>query len=144
GMGATIAAVLAAQGADVALGDLRSARTREVAATIRDSETLVVELDVSSSDSVERAFGDVLDRWGALDILVNNAGIGHARAGVDESDWDATFEVNVMGTVRCTEAALPGMKDRRYGRVVNIASIAGHSARGTAGAYGVSKAAVLR
>jgi len=143
-MGATIAAVLAAQGAVVALADLPDAQAREVAESIRDADTLVVDLDVSSSDSVDRAFSTVVHRWGGLDILVNNAGIGHARAGVAESDWDATFEVNVMGTVRCSEAALPGMKEQRYGRVVNIASIAGHSARGTGGAYGVSKAAVLR
>src|SRR4029077_1855832 len=55
-----------------------------------------------------------------------------------------TFRVNVLGTVHCTEAVLPGMRERRYGKVGNIASIAGHAARGTAGAYGASKAAVLR
>ena len=144
GMGATIAGVLAAQGADVALADLSSARTLDVARELQGVETITLELDVSSQESVDRAFAEVQGRWGALDILVNNAGIGGARAGVDESDWQATLEVNLMGTVRCTEAALVAMRDRRRGRVVNIASISGHAARGTAGAYAVSKAAVLR
>lgn len=144
GMGATIAAVLAAQGAAVVLADLPTARTHEVAAGIHGVETLTVELDVGSPDSVERAFGTVAERWGPLDILVNNVGIGHARTGLDESDWEATFQVNLMGTVRCTEAILPVMRERRRGRIINIASIAGHAARGTGGAYSVSKAAVLR
>jgi NAD(P)-dependent dehydrogenase (short-subunit alcohol dehydrogenase family) len=144
GMGATIAAVLAAQGADVALADLPSARTRDVADEIRGVDTLALDLDVASAGSVERAFAAIAERWGALDILVNNVGILGARRGVDESDWDATFQVNLMGTVRCTEAVLPAMQERGSGRIVNIASIAGHAARGTGGAYSVSKAAVLR
>ena len=143
-MGATIAAVLAAQGADVVLADLPAAQTREVAAEIRGVRTLTVDLDVGSPDSVEQAFATIAEQWGPLDILVNNVGIGQARSQMDESDWDATFQVNLMGTVRCTEAVLPAMQERRSGRVVNIASIAGHSARGTSGAYSVSKAAVLR
>ena len=144
GMGATIAAVLAAQGAAVALADLPSARTAEVASELGAAETLSLDLDVASADSVETVFATVAERWGGLDILVNNVGIGGARRGVAESDWDATFQVNLMGTVRCTEAVLPAMRDRGYGRIVNVASIAGHSARGTGGAYSVSKAAVLR
>ena len=139
GMGATIAAVLAAQGADVALADIDCARAAEVAEAISDVETLVVELDVASAESVERAFASVLGRWGRLDVLVNNAGIGGG-----DSDWEPILRVNLLGTVRCTEAALRGMRERRYGKIVNIASIAGHSARGTNGAYSVSKAAVLR
>ena len=101
---ATIAAVLAAQGADVVLADLPAAQTREVAAEIRGVRTLTVDLDVGSPDSVEQAFGTIAEQWGPLDILVNNVGIGQARSQMDESDWDATFQVNLMGTVRCTEA----------------------------------------
>ena len=143
GMGATIAEVLARQGAQVAIGDLDVDGATGIAVGLA-VPGLAVELDVGCDASVERAFGTVLEAWGRLDILVNNAGIGTPRPGRDESDWEATFQVNVLGTVRCTEAALPGMQERRYGKIVNIASIAGHSARGTGGAYAVSKAAVLR
>ena len=144
GLGGTIAAVLAEQGADVAVADVNEAGAAEVAAALATAESFALELDVGSDESVQRAFAEVIDRFGRIDILVNNAGIGGARPGIDESDWDGTYQVNVLGTVRCTEAALPGMRERRYGKIVNVSSISGHSARGSSGAYGVSKAAVLR
>ena len=144
GLGGTIAAVLAEQGADVAVADINKAGAVEVASALDDVDAFALELDVSSDASVARAIADTLRRWGQLDILVNNAGIGGARPGVDESDWEGTYQVNVLGTVRCTEAVLPAMRERHYGKIVNIASISGHSARGHIGAYGVSKAAVLR
>jgi NAD(P)-dependent dehydrogenase (short-subunit alcohol dehydrogenase family) len=144
GLGGTIATVLAEQGADVAVADINKAGAAEVAAALDTAETLALELDVGSDESVIRAFSEVTDRWGRLDILVNNAGIGGARPGVEESEWDGTYQVNVLGTVRCTEAVLPGMRERHYGKIINVASISGHSARGHSGAYGVSKAAVLR
>jgi len=144
GLGGAIAVVLAEQGADVAVADLDLAGAAGVAAALATAGSFAVELDVGSDESVRRAFAEVLDRWGRIDIVVNNAGIGGARPGIEESDWDGTYQVNVLGTVRCTEAALPGMRERRYGKIVNVSSISGHSARGSSGAYGVSKAAVLR
>jgi len=144
GLGGTIAAVLAEQGADVAVADVDIEGAEEVAASLRTPGSFAIDLDVASDESVERVFAAATDRWGRVDIVVNNAGIGGARPGVDESDWEGTFQVNVLGTVRCTEAALPGMRERRYGKIVNVSSISGHSARGSSGAYGVSKAAVLR
>jgi len=143
GMGAAIAAVLARQGADVAVADIDVDGAAEVAATI-GGNTLVLELDVAAPESIALAFSKLEEAWQRLDILVNNVGIGHAAQGSGESDWDATFRINLMGTVRCSERALAGMCERRHGKIVNIASIAGHSARGTDGAYSVSKAAVLR
>jgi NAD(P)-dependent dehydrogenase (short-subunit alcohol dehydrogenase family) len=143
GLGGTIAEVLAAQGAAVAVADLDVAGATEVASSLPKG-SFPVELDVGSPTSVEAAFEVVRARFGHVDIVVNNAGIGGAAPGSGESDWEATFRVNVLGTVRCTEAALPAMRERRYGKIVNIGSISGHSMRGTAGAYGSSKAAVLR
>jgi len=144
GLGAAIAAVLADQGADVAVADVNMIEAVKVAADLATAGSFAVELDVGSDDSVRAAFAEVEERFGRIDIVVNNAGIGGARPGVDESAWDGTYQVNVLGTVRCTEAALPGMRERRYGKIVNVSSISGHSARGSSGAYGVSKAAVLR
>ncbi len=144
GMGATIVEVLVRQGARVALADIDLEQARSIADGIPDGQAIAVELDVGSDASVGAAFARVLEAWGRLDILVNNAGIGGARPGVDESEWEGTFQVNVLGTVRCCEAVLPGMRENAYGKIINVSSISGHSARGTSGAYGVSKGATLR
>jgi len=149
GIGRGIAHVLAQQGADVAVTDLDPDLAARVASEIEGSRALALELDVTSGGSVKRAFEEAFSRWGHLDILVNNAGVSSAGGtlpgtGDREEDWDVTFEVNVKGMVRCCEAVIPHMKERQYGKIVNIASMAGHSARRMGGAYGVSKAAVLR
>jgi meso-butanediol dehydrogenase / (S,S)-butanediol dehydrogenase / diacetyl reductase len=143
GMGALIAAILAEQGADVAVADVDAGGAQQVAAAIGGT-ALSLELDVASLASIDSAFSKLEEAWPTIDIVVNNVGIGHAAPGSGESDWEATFRVNLMGTVNCTERALPGMCERRHGKVINIASISGHAARGTGGAYSVSKAAVLR
>ena len=143
GLGGTIAAVLAEQGATVVVADIDADGAAEVAARL-DHDSFPVSLDVGSEESIAHAFEQVYARLDCVDILVNNAGIGVAEVGSGETDWEATFRVNVLGTVRCIERVLPDMKQRRYGKIVNIGSIAGHAARGTAGAYGASKAAVLR
>ena len=143
GMGATIAEVLARQGAAVALGDLDLERTGEVARAIEDVETIGVELDVGSPSSVTAAFATVLREWSRVDILVNNAGIA-AGPGSTESEWEKTLNVNLMGVVRCCNAVLPPMKKRGYGKIVNLASISGHASRGTSGPYATSKGALLR
>ena len=144
GLGGTIATVLAAQGAAVAVADINLAGAEEVAAELESTESFAVELDVGSTESIAAAFEQVHERWGQVDILVNNAGVLAAAGSTGESEWEATFRINVLGTVRCTQVVMPAMQVRRYGKVVNIGSISGHAARGTAGAYGSSKAAVLR
>lgn len=148
GLGASIAGMLARHGADVAVTDLDLDGARQVASGIDGVETLALGLDVVEPESVRATFAKVLSEWGRLDILVNNAGIGgdENAATADEVTriWDKTYAVNVRGLVLCCGAALPSMRKRRYGKIVNIASIAGHAARGHSGAYGASKAAVLR
>jgi len=138
GLGAGIVAVLAGRGASVAVADLDVSHTGEIAAM---GAAEAVPLDVRSADSVRDAFAELARRLGGIDILVNNAGIG---AGDDEHGWHVTFEVNLHGVVRACEAALETMRPRRRGKIINIASISGHHARGPAGSYGASKAAVLR
>ncbi len=142
GMGAVISAVLARQGANVAVTDIQVGRTAEVAESLVGGEGIPLALDVSSYESAQGAVAAVEKKWGQLDILVNNAGVGPPRHDDDtfrDDEWDIPFEVNLKGAARCAAAAMPGMKRRRYGKIVNIASIAGHAARGAAGGYGVSK-----
>ena len=149
GIGRAIAQTLTDRGAAVAIGDLNLDGAREAARSLGKS-SLAMELDVGKNKSVTAAFGAIVQRWGRLDILVNNAGVVTATPGREgfapdrDIDWTAVWNVNLRGTVRCSAAAVKLMKKQRHGKIVNIASMAGHAARGTGGAYAVSKAAVLR
>jgi len=109
---------------------------------------VALRLDVTDQTSVDTAVAELLRRWGGIDILVNNAGVTadpqRETAGDREEDWERTLAINVKGTVRCCEAVIPSMREHRYGKIVNIGSMAGHAARRTGGAYAASKAAVLR
>jgi NAD(P)-dependent dehydrogenase (short-subunit alcohol dehydrogenase family) len=89
-----------------------------------------IQLDVTDAASVESAFAHVHDQTDGLDVLVNNAGVGW-NATVEDVDIDAArgvFETNYWGVIRCTQAALPAMRERGSGHVVNVSSIAGRIA----------------
>jgi NAD(P)-dependent dehydrogenase (short-subunit alcohol dehydrogenase family) len=141
GIGAGIARVLAEQGATVVVADIDVAAAEEVAKGL-GGDAVALRADVASTDEVVEAIGRAEARLGAVDILVNNAGIN--AWGDDETVWRRMFEINVMGVVRCCDALVPGMKERGYGKIVNIASMAGHAGRRWGGAYATGKAAVLR
>ena len=140
GIGRGIALVLARQGADVAIADITTDEPKSVACEIEamGRKAVVLSMDVTDREQVEEAMSSAIDALGQVDILVNNAGIGGA------GDWERTFAVNVVGVVNSCEAVLPHMKERRYGKIINIASMAGHAPRRLGGAYAASKAAVLR
>jgi NAD(P)-dependent dehydrogenase (short-subunit alcohol dehydrogenase family) len=148
GIGRGIAIMLAAQNASVAVTDVNEERASSVAGEIGGDRTLLLALDVTDPVSAQRAVQQVVSERGALDILVNNAGVlsapGRLSDQDNEEDWDVTFAVNVKGVVHCCDAAVPHMRERSYGKIINIASQAGHAARRTTGAYAASKAAVLR
>ena len=119
---------------------------------------LVVQLDVAKRDSAVAAVKRALDTFGNIDILVNNASVVSApkstshEDGMDtDEDWHVVFAVNVLGPVHCCEAIIPHMRERRYGKIINIGSVAAHAGRpprvaglGYPNAYPVSKAALLR
>jgi len=144
GVGANVARELAAAGMEVVV----TGRTREQVETVADEiggRALVG--DVSRREDVERWFSGL----GEVDLLVNNAGISGAQrlAWEDEPDsWWRVFEINVLGAFLCCHAALPGMTERRRGRIVNVSSGAAHLAIGSGiglgTAYGASKAALSR
>jgi NAD(P)-dependent dehydrogenase (short-subunit alcohol dehydrogenase family) len=149
GIGKAIAQALVERNASVAIGDLNLEAARATAKSLGKS-AIALELDVGKNKPVAAAFAAIVEKWGKLDILINNAGVVTATPGREgfapdrDIDWSAVWNVNLRGTVRCSAAAIKLMKKERYGKIVSIASMAGHAARGTAGAYAVSKAAVLR
>lgn len=88
---------------------------------------LPVHIDVSNEQSVELALKYVEDHVGNIDLLINNAGIAQPKPFLEltDADWEEMLSVNLLGAVRCTRLVLPGMLDRKWGRIVNISSIGG-------------------
>ena len=144
GIGEAISRRLAAAGARIAIADRDTHAAAATAQTIPGS--LAIEIDVADSGSVKRAVDRTLSDTGRIDILVNNAGIAGAAAPLaeqTEQDWNRVIAVNMTGVFLCTRAILPHMRERRYGRIVNIASIAGKEGNPNMVAYSSTKAAVI-
>jgi NAD(P)-dependent dehydrogenase (short-subunit alcohol dehydrogenase family) len=147
GIGLAIADRLLASGAAVALWDFDDRQIAETAPALQSRGAVApVVVDVTDEDAVMAAARETESALGAVDLLVNNAGIGGPILQTWEYDA-ATFrrvlDVNVTGVYLCCKALVPGMRDRNYGRVVNIASIAGKNGSPNFSAYGASKAAVI-
>jgi 3-hydroxybutyrate dehydrogenase len=149
GIGRAIALAFASEGAQVAVAARTLEQLEQVASEIAEqfsTKALPVICDVSDVVSVENLFKDVAERFGrGPDILVNNAGIAESAVLVQTDDdlWDRHLAVNLSGTFYCTRAALPAMILRGWGRVVNIASIAGKIGAPYISAYVASKHGVL-
>ena len=145
GIGRAAALALAAAGADVAVNYReRSAEAGEVVAAIRASgrRAVAVAADVSDSDAVVGMMSRIENELGTVDVLVNNAGVAIIR-GVDdltEAEFDLTLAVNLKSAFLCTQAVLPGMRARGWGRIVNISSGAARGAGGIGVHYNASKA----
>ena len=138
GIGAATARRLAAEGAEVTIGDLKLEAAREVAAEISAD---AIELDVTDLDSAKAA----VESTGTLDILVNNAGtdeFGFFTQTTPEQ-WEKVLAVNLHGVLHCTYAALPGMQEAEYGRIVNIASEAGRIGSKGSAVYSAAKGGVI-
>ena len=101
-------------------------------------------MDVTSEDSVQEAVAAIVKERGHIDILVNNAGIINKAlvTDIDLSDWRRLIEVNVTGAVICTKHVAPVMKERKWGRIINISSVQAYLATDTYSAYAASKAAL--
>ena len=145
GIGKAIALALAEAGADVAVNyRAREADALAVADAVRDfgRRTMTVRADVSDSSAVKSMVEAIADELGGVDVLVNNAGVA-IRRGLDdltEADFDRTIAVNLKSAFLCTQAVLPGMRARRWGRIVNISSGAARGAGAVGLHYNASKA----
>ncbi|MFN8927589.1 MAG: SDR family NAD(P)-dependent oxidoreductase [Rhodospirillales bacterium] len=145
GIGGAAAALLAAGGARVALWDLDAALARTHAATIGGG-AIAVAADVADWASVQRALAETEAALGGVDILVHSAGIAGMNATVADypvDEFHRIMAINMLGTFHVNKAVVPGMRARNYGRIVNIASIAGKEGNPNASAYSASKAAVI-
>ena len=127
GLGADAALAYAKTGADVALLARRIEKLNEVKAEIEKigRKVVVVGCDVTNEESVKTAMQTVLDTFGHIDILLNNAGVA-VHGGVDSmsvEDWDKSFDTNVKGIFLASKYVLPQMKERGYGKIINVASV---------------------
>jgi 2-dehydro-3-deoxy-L-rhamnonate dehydrogenase (NAD+) len=143
GLGFAIAERLALSGAKVVIWDIDDEAARAAAKKLGG---LAIAADVGDLASVTQAVGKTLGLVPAIDVLVNNAGITGPNVKLWEypaQDWRQVFAVNVEGTFHCCRAVVPHMRERNYGRIVNIASVAGKEGNPNASAYSASKAAVI-
>ncbi|MFK5978367.1 MAG: SDR family NAD(P)-dependent oxidoreductase [Rhizobiaceae bacterium] len=142
GIGYAVAKVLAERGAKVVSWDFDPNN----AAAMEKLEGLAVECDISSLASVEAAYAKTCKEVGVPSILVNSAGIAGPNDPLDTYDiaaWHKVIDINLHGTFYVNRVCVEGMKANGYGRILNIASIAGKEGNPNASAYSASKAAVI-
>lgn len=146
GIGAAVAERMARSGARVAIWDMDIASPEAKVTGIDAARRLLVQTNVSDADSVAAALQKTEDAFGKVDVLVNSAGIAgptHSLTDYPLEMWRKVQQINVDGTFLCCKAVTPGMMARNFGRIVNIASIAGKEGNPNASAYSASKAAVI-
>ena len=148
GIGKSIAQKLAQEGAAVLVNDLVGEKAEAVAAGLRanDASSLAVAGDVSDETSVKAIVASALAEWGRVDILVNNAGYLRMSSIVDMTldEWERVFAVDARGVFLCSREVLPSMIERRYGRVITVASIAAWVTRPKEAHYCAAKAAAVQ
>ena len=147
GIGRAIVERFLDSGASVAIWDRDAALAKQTVGELaKRGKAIAVSADVTNYQDVERASDETLKALGRIDILVNNAGI----AGMNTTTWDYPIDewrkvmsINLDGQFHCCKAVVPGMMAQNYGRIVNIASVAGKEGNPNAPAYSASKAAVI-
>jgi 2-dehydro-3-deoxy-L-rhamnonate dehydrogenase (NAD+) len=143
GLGEAIARRFAASGAIVAVADRDEKGAASVAAAIGG---FALPVDITSDTSVRAAVAEVMAKQGRIDILVNNAGIAGKAAPIwdqTDYDWATIISINLTGVFQFCRAVLPHMRERKYGRIVNIASIAGKEGNPNMCPYSATKAGVI-
>jgi 3-oxoacyl-[acyl-carrier protein] reductase len=147
GLGYAITKRLLQSGADVALWDLKQEALDQAAFDLApEGPVRKFMVDVADHAAVRAACDGSVREFGAIDILVNSAGIaGPAVPAVNytPADWQSVIDINLTGTFNCMQALLPHMTARNYGRIINIASVAGKDGNPNACAYSASKAGVI-
>jgi NAD(P)-dependent dehydrogenase (short-subunit alcohol dehydrogenase family) len=150
GIGRAIALAFAKEGARVLVNDVRGEDAIAVADEIRaqGGEALALEADVSRNDQVEGMVETALETFGAVDLLVNNAGVGGEHVGMPlsdltEEDWDSAYQVNLKAHFLTCRALMSHMIERKSGKIINVASIAGKTGSPIIPHYSATKAGVV-
>jgi 3-oxoacyl-[acyl-carrier protein] reductase len=147
GIGRAIALALAREGADVAVLDLRKEDAQQAAAEIAELgvRSVAVAADVGDEAAVKAAIAETISAFGRIDILVNNAGIDTTAKVVDMSTemWDDMMRINLRSIFLCSRAVLPGMLERKYGRIINLSSQLAHKGAPLVAHYAAAKAGVI-
>jgi 3-oxoacyl-[acyl-carrier protein] reductase len=142
--GTEIARHLSGEGANVVIGDLDAGEAERVASTFGES-VVSCRLDVTDAESAAEAMAFAEERFGGIDVLVNNAGLTHRPAPLEEIPDDAynlVFDVNVRGTFLCSKHAIPALRRRGGGAIVNLSSVAAIAHRPGNTVYSAAKGAV--
>ena len=149
GIGRAIALAMAREGADILVADIHPGAAEETAKAVRQlgRRATTLTVDVSREAQVTQVVADGIRQFGRMDILVNNAGViprlGLPFTRQEETDWDRVFDVNVKSVFFICKAIAPHFMERRSGKIVNIASIAGPRSSQTMPSYSVAKMGVI-
>jgi NAD(P)-dependent dehydrogenase (short-subunit alcohol dehydrogenase family) len=148
GFGKAISLALAKEGCHVVLTDVDLGGTKQSAVEVQalGRKAMALKMDVTSRAEVQSAVKEAIDEFGKIDILVNNAGV---CSGIKpfikttESDWDKDINVNIKGVLYCTQAVLPGMIERKFGKIINIVTGGGIDGGPNACTYALTKGGVI-
>ena len=148
GFGHATVVTMAKEGCDVIVNDINLEAAEQTADEIRKlgRKAIAVKADVGEKTQVNQMVSTAISEFGRIDILVNNAGAGGAGGPIHltrEEDWEKTINLLFTGVMNCTKAVLPGMLERRYGKIVNIASGLGRTGSPNNSVYASCKGAVI-
>ncbi|MBR6794264.1 MAG: SDR family oxidoreductase [Clostridia bacterium] len=148
GIGRAVALCLAEQGADLVLLDINTQALLSVEEEAKKygGRVLSYDCDVSDEERVKEVTADAVEQLGKIDILVNNAALWRDKVSFAESTselWKRYFDINIMGVYHCTRAVIGGMIENHYGRIINVASVAGVYGNANMVHYSATKGALI-
>ena len=149
GMGKAICLTLAKEGCDIVSTDINLEGAKQTADAVKalGRKCIALQVDVTKGADVDAMVKAALKEFGQIDILVNNAGgnmiMGTPFLAQNSEMWQKDMALNLYGTMNCSKAVIPGMVERKYGKIINFASIVAKLGLGGPGSYAASKAAVL-
>ncbi|MBD2021471.1 3-oxoacyl-[acyl-carrier-protein] reductase [Leptolyngbya sp. FACHB-36] len=148
GIGRSTALALAAEGANVVVNYASSSSAAEQVVSeivALGSEAIALPADVSKADQVDALISATMDKWGRIDVLVNNAGITRDTLllRMKPEDWQAVIDLNLTGVFLCTRAVSKIMLKQRWGRIINVTSVAGQMGNPGQANYSAAKAGVI-
>jgi 3-oxoacyl-[acyl-carrier protein] reductase len=147
GFGKAISLTLAKEGCDIAVNDINLEDAKKTAAAVKalGRKAIAIKADVTKKAEVQEMVKKAVADFGRIDILVNNAGGMHPQGPFldhKEEPWDKDFNLNIKGAMFCAQAVLPGMIERKYGKIINISSSVAKMAFPGVSTYGMAKAAI--